>query len=210
MIGPGQGQGATPAPRGARGRSRMGRGWWASHHRRGRPRPPRYGSLAPQAGQWRGGARIARRAIVADAATASAASAVMVDHAGENPPRMAKPGRVHTVARRGLRASASPHGLPRPRSSRPSSSCTSGTARRCWRCRTACRRRPAVRRDRRSSRMLGGQSARSQGTSCRARHARLGARGRSAAAIPACCRGRCACCGWTAGRARCSDYPRGW
>ncbi len=76
MIGHGLGQGAAPAPRGARGRSRTGRGWWASHHRRGLPRPPRYGSFAPQAWQWRSGARLARRASVAAAAIASSASTV--------------------------------------------------------------------------------------------------------------------------------------
>ena len=188
----------------------MGRGWWASHHRRGLPRPPKYGSSAPQAGQWPDGARLSRRAIVADVASASRASALIHRPTGENPDkgrnpavRTQSPGAVSGDRRATM-------GYPAPRSSRPSSSCTSGTARRCWRCRTACRRRPAVRRDRRSSRMLGGQSARSQGTSCRARHARLGARGRSAAAIPACCRERCADCGWTAGRGQCTDCPRGW
>ena len=73
----------------------------------------------------------------------------------------------------GQRASTPPNGQPRPgRSSHPSSSCTSGTAPRCWRCRTAYRQRPAARRDRRSDPRLGGQSARNQGTSCRAHHAR--------------------------------------
>ena len=76
---------ALSLPTPARGRRRKGHGWWASHHRRGLPRPPRYGSSAPQAEQWRGGARIARRAIVADAATASRASALMRYPTGENP-----------------------------------------------------------------------------------------------------------------------------
>ena len=47
------------------------------------------------------------------------------------PGQFAKLGRVHTVARRGQRASAHPYGLPRPRSTHPSSSCTIGTAPRC-------------------------------------------------------------------------------
>jgi hypothetical protein len=98
---------------------------------------------------------------------------------GEYPRKGAKPGRVHTVGRRGQRGSASPHGLPRPgRSTHPWSSCTIGTAPRCWRCRTAHRQRRAARRDRRSGRSLGGPGARSPGTSRRARHARRGARGR--------------------------------
>ena len=59
-----------------RGRRRAGRGWWVSHHRRGRPRPLRAGSTAPHAWQWRDGAKLARRAIVAAAAIASRASAV--------------------------------------------------------------------------------------------------------------------------------------
>lgn len=63
----------------------MGRGWWASHHRRGLPCPPRYGSSAPQAWQWRDGARLARRAIVADVASASRASALIHRPTGENP-----------------------------------------------------------------------------------------------------------------------------
>lgn len=110
------GRGRAAAPPGAPRRSRKGRGWWASHHRRGLPRPPRYGSSAPQAGQWRGGARLARRAIVAAAAIASA-SALMHHPTGENPPRTLKPGRVRTVAGRGQRGRASPYGLPRPRCS---------------------------------------------------------------------------------------------
>ena len=63
----------------------MGRGWWASHHRRGLPCPPRYGSSAPQAWQWRDGARLARRAIVADVASASRASALIHAPTGEHP-----------------------------------------------------------------------------------------------------------------------------
>ena len=111
----------------------------------------------------------------------------------------------------GLAASASPYGLPHPgRSRHPSSSCTIGTAPRSCRCRMAHRRLPAARRDRRSGRRLGGRGAHSLGTSRRARHARHAARGRSAAARPACCRGRCAGCDWTGGRARCSGYQRGW
>jgi YD repeat-containing protein len=74
---PGPVAAGTPAPCGARGRRRKGRGWWASHHRRGLPRPPRYASSAPQAGQWRAGERLARRATVAAAAAASRLSAVM-------------------------------------------------------------------------------------------------------------------------------------
>jgi hypothetical protein len=172
------GHGATLAACAARGRSRKGRGWWASHHRRGLPRPPRCGSLAPQAGQWRGGARLARRTIVADAAAASAASTLMQHPAGENPPRLAKPGRAHTVAGRGLRTSGCPYGLPRPRpSKRPSSSCRSGTALTCWRCRTAHRPRPVERHGRRSGRWRDGLAARSQGTSRRARHAMRAAHG---------------------------------
>jgi hypothetical protein len=109
----GRGAAGTPAPCGARGRRRKGRGWWASHHRRGLPRPPRYGSSAPQAGQWRSGARIERRAIVADAATASGASALMHHSTGENPRKGAKPGRGNTVARRGRPGAQDPGGDPR-------------------------------------------------------------------------------------------------
>ena len=94
------------APCGARGRRRTGRGWWASHHRRGLPRPPRYGSFALQAAQWRAGASIARRAIVADAAAASAASALMhhplakTPQKGRNPAvRTQSPGAVSTDVR---------------------------------------------------------------------------------------------------------------
>ena len=53
---------------------------------------------------------------------------------------------------------------PPGRSTHPSSSCTSGTARRCCRCRTAHRQQPAARRGRRSGRWLDGLDARSQGT----------------------------------------------
>ncbi len=175
----GPGRGRAAAPPGARGRRREGRGWWASHHRRGRPRPPRYGSSAPQAGQWRGGATLARRAIVADAATASRASALTYHPTGENPRKPAKLGRVHTIGRRSQRRTPCPYGLPRPPpSTHPWWSCRSGTAPRCCRCRTAHRQRRAARRDRRSGRRLGGHDAGSPGTSCRARHARRGARGR--------------------------------
>jgi len=90
----------TPAACAARWRRRKGRGWSASHHRRGLPRPPRYGSSAPQPRQWRGGARIARRAIVADAAAAPRTSALMCHPTGENPRKRAKLGRVHTIGRR--------------------------------------------------------------------------------------------------------------
>jgi hypothetical protein len=102
---------ARRSPGCARGRSRDGRGWWASHHRPGRPRPARYGSAAPQAWQWRGRARTARRAIVAEAAVASSASALM-HHPW--PPRTGKLRRGNTLARCGRGASPSPYGLPRP------------------------------------------------------------------------------------------------
>ena len=106
---------------------------------------------------------------------------------------------------------ACPYGLPHPgRSTHPSSSCTICTAPTCWRHETAHRRRQGARRDRRSGRSRSGRAADSQDTSPRARHARRAGHGRSAAASPACCTGRCAGCGWTGGRARCSDYPRDW
>ncbi len=120
--------------------------------------------------------------------------------------KTAKLGRVHTVARRGLPEVQNPRVGTPGRSMHPWSSCTTGTARRSCRCRTARRQRRAARRDRRSGQRRGGTDAGSQGTSCRARRARPGALGRSGAAMPACCTGRCACCGWTLGRARCSDY----
>ena len=174
----GRGAAATPARCGTRGRRRKGRGWWASHHRRGLPRPPRYGSSAPQAGQWRNGATLARSTIVADAATASRASAVMHHPTGENPRKREKPGRGNTVAGRGLAGSTSPYWLPHPRSTHPSSSCRSDTAPTCSRCRTAHRRPQAGRRGRRSGRRQRERGGRGRGTSCRVRHARHGARGR--------------------------------
>jgi len=166
----------TPAACAARWRRRKGRGWSASHHRRGLPRPPRYGSSAPQPRQWRGGARIARRAIVADAAAAPRTSALMCHPTGENPRKRAKPCRVRTVGRRGRGAGASPYGLPRPgRSMHPSSSCTSGTTPRSCRCRAAHRQPRAARRDRRSGRRRGGRDADSPGTRRGVRHRTTGA-----------------------------------
>ena len=131
-------------------------------------------------------------------------------HPRPGPGFLAKLGRVSTSTRRGLAAFAAPYGLPRPgRSTRPSSSCTTGTAPPCWRCRTRHRHRQAGRRDRRSGRPRRGRSARSRGTSCRSHRARRAARVRSAAARTACCTGRCGGCGWTGERARCSDYQGG-
>jgi hypothetical protein len=124
---------------------------------------------------------------------------------------MAKLGRMHTIGRRGLPGARNPCvGTAGRRLRHPWSSCRSGRAPRSWRCRTAHRRRRAARRDRRSGRSHDGRRAGSQGTSPRARHARRGARGRSDVARPACCTGRCAGCGWTGGRGRCSGCPRGW
>jgi hypothetical protein len=92
---------------------------------------------------------------------------------------LAKLGRVHTSARRGQGASASPHGLlhPGPRM-HPSSSCTTGRAQRCCGCRTEHRQRRAARRDRRSGRSQGAQHAGNPGASSRAGHAIRRAPGR--------------------------------
>ena len=132
------------------------------------------GARRRRPGSGEAGATLARRAIVADAATASGSSALTYHPTGENPRKRAKLGRVNTVARRAL-----PHGLPHPgRSTLPSWSCMTGTAPRCCRCRRARRQRRAGRRDQRSGRRLGALDARSPGNSCRARRARRGARGR--------------------------------
>ncbi len=155
-----------------RGRRRVGGGWWASHQRRGRPRPARYGRATPQAGQWRGGAKLALRAIVADAAIAARTSALIHHPTGENPTKQAKPGRGNTVAGRGLRARRCPYGLPRPRSTHPSWSCTPGTAPTCSRCRTAHRPPRAARRGQQSGRSRDELAVRSRGTSRRAHRAR--------------------------------------
>jgi hypothetical protein len=94
------------------------------------------------------------------------------------PGLFAKPGRANTVAGRGLRARRFPYGLPRPRSTHPSSSCTSGTAPTCSRCRAAHRPRRAARRGRRSGPTRDGRGGRTQGTGRRAHRAKPGARGR--------------------------------
>ena len=161
-----------------RRRSREGRGWWASHHRRGLPRPPRYGSSAPQAGQWRGGARLARRAIVADAATASRASAVMHHPTGENPPKSRNPAEGTQPPGASQRSPRRPMGYPAPVVDAPFVELHERHSTACWRCRTAHRQRRAGRCDRRSGPRLGGRDAGSPGTSRRAHHARRGAPGR--------------------------------
>ncbi len=123
----------------------------------------------------------------------------------------AKLGRVRTYGRRGLPGVRSPRvGPPGRPQTYPSSSCTTGRAPRCCRCRRVRRLRRAARRDRRSGRPRREADADSPGTSCHAGHAKREALAHSGAARPACCRGRCAGCGWTGGRAACSGYPRGW
>ncbi len=85
------------------------------------------------------------------------------------------------------RQRANPSGSP----IRTRDSCPSGTAPRCWRCRTARRQRRAARRDRRSGRQQDGRGAGGQDAGRRARHARHAGRGRSGVARPALYRALC-------------------
>ena len=114
MIDPGKVKAPTSARHGAPGRRRTGRGWWASHHRRGRPRPPRYGSSAAQAWQWRGGVRLARRASVADAAIASSASALTDRPLAKIRQESRNPAEGTHSRGASLQASARPRGYPAP------------------------------------------------------------------------------------------------
>ncbi len=152
--------GSFQVPSRARGRRRAGRGWWASHQRRGRPRPTRYGSSAPHVWQWRDGARLARRAIVAAAALVSSALALTDRPLAKMRQESRNPAEETHSRGASQPAPRRPMVYPAPApSSRPCSSCTSGTAPRCWRSRTARRPRRAGRPGRRSGRWSGGGAA---------------------------------------------------
>ena len=121
-----------------------------------------------------------------------------------------KLGRARTYGGRGLpRGPNLRVGTPGGALTHPWSSCMIGRAPRSCRCRAALRRLRAAPRDRQSGLVPRADRAGSQGTSCRAHHARRGARECSGAAKPACCRARYDGSGWTGARARCSGCQRG-
>ena len=137
---------------------------------------------------------------------------------GENPRKLAKLGRVHTIGRRGLPGAQDPRvGTPgrpfvRSRGALRWPSSSSGTARGCWRGRTARHRRSAPRRGRASGHALDAPDARDRRQGTRSRAGRRG--GRSSAWTGGSIADRRGRDGWhrcaTGARAQCSGYPRGW